>query len=1212
MNSCWLTAFVEDWRGPSVVAESARNSDWSRSPALVTAVQDVAAGRAARALRAARAEFSLASAQHDGARAGVAAALLRLAEVRQFITLPDGCGAPSEDVAMFWDGRESVARTDQLLKAAQQLPNAQPANATIGWLRFASSLPTIRHLVRGAAAASEIDARLRPMLAMELQEAGKQCRALGVPLASVHFESAKWCWLRGDSRSAQEELERALVEYEHFGDTDGVAACWVLRCEWLLSPLGVATCRNLLLLESSEHGGELLSPAERRERSASLADAGNVDAALTRVASAARGNSASNLLGLLELLSAERARLVRDGKAQREHLERAERFFTESGDEARLRLTLGHRLLAQIDETPAASQPQVAAEIGMWGREDGSYSYAWGIGLMFSRVGRQALTAGGDYEKAQACFRLALTLNEALGAKHRVAQSHDDLADLHRLIGHRERVRYHQQTAFDTLTEVVKVPSAPRSALLKAKLLLHRMFAEGLALRDVDAMQSALARSALLPAGMDQTVKIAERAIEESARQAKVLVPLYRAVRCRAECNNQAAERYFDEAAAEAGQMVGSDGLFLRAMVLGTRRAYDEALAVYDEYLKAGGFLQRQQWLLSQAAAADPEQYEQQAALTQAQASAQNFQFYVRVKASERARREFKALEATSGPGWYEADPRPWLPLCDIGEMHEQLGEHEAALGAYERALEALETRRDRLTRDELKVALSGGEGPQYLYFFAVRAALKLARSSARASHDAKERAFLWSERARARALLDLRAAHGARDDAADVLSRWRRLTTRNQVWLSLLLQLQGKEGEDVSARRAEIEENLKRGEAEASQLEREVSLSYPALASEAGRSKVVSLAELTAMLDGGTAVLHYMTLGDELISWVVTRDGMIGHEVRAFGTSSLAAKVRTFHRLCAEGAELVAVRRASEELAAILLGPYAATIDACERLIFMPYGDLHRVPFSALRWKEGWLGEAKPLSQVPSASLLALLRRTDAPARERSLLAVGNPANMMFRSELTQSERSLTPLRGAELEARHAANQFGTKPLLGHEATLSRVMEELPRHQLLLFASHAVFDADAPLLSGVALADGEFLTVERLLALRISPDVVALSACETGLGAMTGGEELVGLSRGMLAAGARCLVVSLWPVLDQSTSVLMSRFFDGLKMQLPPSDALRMAQVGIRAMSAQDLTRALDKLRDVPGETTTSVQPSRVGEHPQRWAAFTVVGAGF
>ena len=143
-------------------------------------------------------------------------------------------------------------------------------------------------------------------------------------------------------------------------------------------------------------------------------------------------------------------------------------------------------------------------------------------------------------------------------------------------------------------------------------------------------------------------------------------------------------------------------------------------------------------------------------------------------------------------------------------------------------------------------------------------------------------------------------------------------------------------------------------------------------------------------------------------------------------------------------------------------------------------------------------------------------------------------------------------------------------------------------------------------------------------MGLRLEADLVVLSACQTGLGERTGGDDVVGLARGLLAAGARDAIVSLWPVGDVSTSLLMARFYTRLRVGDPPAIALAAAQEYLRRLSAEEAADELAQLRDtivggvadgsLPDDLARDVTrrtPRRSADyrHPQSWAAMIAIG---
>jgi CHAT domain-containing protein len=148
----------------------------------------------------------------------------------------------------------------------------------------------------------------------------------------------------------------------------------------------------------------------------------------------------------------------------------------------------------------------------------------------------------------------------------------------------------------------------------------------------------------------------------------------------------------------------------------------------------------------------------------------------------------------------------------------------------------------------------------------------------------------------------------------------------------------------------------------------------------------------------------------------------------------------------------------------------------------------------------------------------------------------------------------------------------------------------------------HARFCQEAPLFSAFLLANGEQLTVVDLIGINSRADLIVASACSTGESNSTSGDDVLGISRGLLACGARVAVVSLWPVDDEHTADLMIAFYRALFDGLDPARALREAQLTFLYGGPLAPARA----REVPSEKVSASS----GTGTERfWAPFIVVG---
>ena len=149
-------------------------------------------------------------------------------------------------------------------------------------------------------------------------------------------------------------------------------------------------------------------------------------------------------------------------------------------------------------------------------------------------------------------------------------------------------------------------------------------------------------------------------------------------------------------------------------------------------------------------------------------------------------------------------------------------------------------------------------------------------------------------------------------------------------------------------------------------------------------------------------------------------------------------------------------------------------------------------------------------------------------------------------------------------------------KLVLDFAANRANAMDpEMGNYRFLHFAAHALIDNEHPELSGIALSmvdakgnpqDG-FLRSNQIFNLRLSADLVVLSACRTGLGKNFKGEGVIGLTRGFMYAGAPRVVASLWEIEDKPTSELMVRFYRHMlgPEKLSPAAGLRRAQLELR-----------------------------------------------
>ncbi|MBI3031396.1 MAG: CHAT domain-containing protein [Candidatus Rokubacteria bacterium] len=350
------------------------------------------------------------------------------------------------------------------------------------------------------------------------------------------------------------------------------------------------------------------------------------------------------------------------------------------------------------------------------------------------------------------------------------------------------------------------------------------------------------------------------------------------------------------------------------------------------------------------------------------------------------------------------------------------------------------------------------------------------------------------------------------------------------------------------------------------------VKVSAGAEAFAAPLGQAVSASELRAALPEGVAVAEYHVSPHRTYAWIIRRSGIT------------LAVVEVERKILAHdiGRLRETIRARTPEAPELAAGLYAQLIRPLglvesEALVVVPHDVLHYVPFHALRGPRGYLIEERPVSYAPSAStLVRLLAREQTDKRQ--VLALGNPDLGTPRLSLPGAQREVERIKmlfpAAEVYVRR-------------DATKERFMARAPQNEVVHLAAHAEVDEIDPLYSVIHLAPTEKvpgdLEAHELYRMDLARTrFVSLSACDTGLGRVSRGDEIWGFTRAFFSAGTPALLVSLWPVEDESTARLMGGFYEELRHDTAHR-ALRTAQLGVLRTPASS--------------------------HPFFWAPFVLVG---
>lgn len=506
----------------------------------------------------------------------------------------------------------------------------------------------------------------------------------------------------------------------------------------------------------------------------------------------------------------------------------------------------------------------------------------------------------------------------------------------------------------------------------------------------------------------------------------------------------------------------------------------------------------------------------------------------------------------------------------------------DAALAEYLKAAEQVESMRAILRPEELRVAFM--ETGLKAYEAMVELCLRDSRRPDRAYE-----AFNYVERSKSRSLLDLLSSEISQSqgqtggDEGKLAGRVEQLRQELNWFYSQIHNIQAVDTTEEKSRQAalpsgQVAQEVNGRERELAALLRRY---RPGLLAEPAGNRLGDSAGLVAELRGalqpGQTLIEYYALDDRLMAFVLDRDnftlvpdlGGLGHVNELQERLNYQADKFNLGQAYVER-RLAVLRRDYDfylgKLHALLFEPLLPYLSG-QSLVIVPHGNLHTLPFHALYDGEHYLAEKFEISYAPSARvLLHCLTQPDRP--HQKLLGLAVPDEL---------------LTGVEKEVRSLGELFPQKRLLvGPDATLPALKENLEWCDVLHLASHGVFREDNPLFSLLKLSDG-WLSVQDVMDWRFQPSLVTLSACQTGLSRPLFGDELLGLARGFLSAGAFSLVVSLWSVNDEVTTQLMEYFYQALLAGQNRAAALQTA---------------MNKLRTESSFT-----------HPHYWAPFVLVG---
>jgi CHAT domain-containing protein len=533
-----------------------------------------------------------------------------------------------------------------------------------------------------------------------------------------------------------------------------------------------------------------------------------------------------------------------------------------------------------------------------------------------------------------------------------------------------------------------------------------------------------------------------------------------------------------------------------------------------------------------------------------------------------------------------------------IGDVMWRTGKPDEAIPHYQRAIQQIESIRSVLQTEEFRQSYFEGQLRAYVR---IMDALLLSGKP--------EEAFTYSEHARSRVFLDVLGSRVQLARVKSGLLEEERALQERIAGLKARLTGEGDEEEGIDRGRlaSELRETEKKYNTFLEKVRKQDREQASLMTVEP-----LTLVEVQQLLDPGTTLIEYFVTERGIFIWVVEKEKLQFQRV-ALPREDLGKSVKTLRESIFSLGEKNKFDEASALLYKQLIEPLLSHITGKE-LIIVPHDVLHYLPFHALVGPDGhYLIEKYPIYYLSSASLLQFVKEKRKAGGEK-VLAFGNP-------DLGDPEKNL---EYAELEAAEVKNVYPQSTVyVKKEASEEKSKSLSPTYDILHFATHAQLDEDDPLSSAVLLAkedkeDGR-LEVREIFGMDLKANLVVLSGCDTGLGKLSTGDELVGLTRAFIYAGTPSVVASLWSVDDSSTAQLMASFYRNLKT-MSKVEALRQAQLElIRGEGRSDLLARrgvggigrLGEVLRVKNDSPSSVSVSVSTSHPYFWAPFILVGDG-
>lgn len=545
-----------------------------------------------------------------------------------------------------------------------------------------------------------------------------------------------------------------------------------------------------------------------------------------------------------------------------------------------------------------------------------------------------------------------------------------------------------------------------------------------------------------------------------------------------------------------------------------------------------------------------------------------------------------------------------WKLLFEQGRIFEQKAQINPAYKAYAEAIKIIEEIRGKLDVEEFRSAYITDK--THVYERMIMLLIKKSQKGAFKELDPAPEiiALNYSERAKSRAFLDLLGnskipPKNIKDST--LLNKEYNLKVQIQQ-ISKEIQKRDMAFEETG----ELESYLEQLRAEYKKLIDIIKLSNKSY------NSLISVIppktkDIQKLLSKNDAIIEYWIGKEASVVWIISNDN-ITTKILNIKEPELTKLVSDCRNSIKFGDEIY--KKQLKELYNELCLPIKKTLFKYQSLYIVPHKSLHFLPFQALIDEKGkFLIEYFNISYAPSSAILELcsLKKLE---QENDFLGMALGNNVIGNA---------SALPGTKIEVNQIMQLYSTSTTKNEKENSETTFKNIaPKHNILHIATHGFLDSDYPLNSYLLMEpdsqnDGK-LSVSEIFELNLNSKLITLSACESGLGELSSGDEIVGLSRAFIYAGTPAVVASLWPVDDASTALLMTRLHQYYAAGYTIQNALSLAQ---RDLIKNNFTKSVKR-----GQTSTvnwhkalayEINKGNKAKkaNPYYWAPFILIGFG-